>query len=499
MLPILIAKGATELFLLPEMANRHGLIAGATGTGKTVTLQVLAENFSALGVPVFMADIKGDLTGISQAGGQNPKVAARIQELKLDAYEFRGCPVTLWDVFGEEGHPIRATVLEMGPLLFSRLLQLNDIQSGVLNLVFKIADEAGLLLLDLKDLRATVQHVGDHASSFTTQYGNVSTASIGAIQRGLLNLESQGGEKFFGEPALNLDDLIQTDGNGRGVVNILAADKLIGAPKVYATLLLWLLSELYERLPEVGDLPKPKFVLFFDEAHLLFTDISQALLEKVEQVVRLVRSKGVGVYFVTQNPRDIPDNVLGQLGNRIQHALRAFTPRDQKSVKAAAETFRTNPKIDTGTVVTQLGVGEALVSLLDEKGQPSVVDRAFVVPPRSQIGPISPQQRQELIQHSMVAGVYEQIIDRESAYEHLRAATKSSPSQGNAAPASGGGLLGQIISGAVGGITGARARQGDTVVEALSKNFTRTIANTAGREIVRGLMGSLFGGTRRKR
>ena len=423
---------------------------------------------------------------------------ARIQELKLDAYEFRGCPVTLWDVFGEQGHPIRATVSEMGPLLFSRLLQLNDIQSAVLSLVFKIADEAGLLLLDLKDLRATSQHVGDHASDFTTKYGNISTASIGAIQRGLLNLEAQGGEKFFGEPALNLDDLIQTDGNGQGVVNILAADKLIGAPKVYATLLLWLLSELYERLPEVGDLPKPKFILFFDEAHLLFSDIPQPLLEKVEQVVRLVRSKGVGVYFATQNPRDIPDNVLGQLGNRIQHALRAFTPRDQKSVKAAAETFRTNPKINTATVVTELGVGEALGSLLDEKGQPSVVERAFIVPPRSPIGPISPQQRQQLIQHSMVAGVYEQSIDRESAYERLLAVTKDSPGQKNAAPVSGG-ILGQIISGAVGGVTGARARQSDTVVEAVSKNFTRAIANTAGREIMRGLMGSLFGGGKRRR
>ncbi len=499
MLPILIAKGATDILFLPQMANRHGLIAGATGTGKTVTLQVLAENFSALGVPVFMADIKGDLTGISQPGGQNSKVAARIQELQLDAYEFQGCPVTLWDVFGEQGHPIRATVSEMGPLLFARLLQLNDIQSGVLSLIFKIADERGLLLLDLKDLRATVQYVGEHASDFTTQYGNVSTASIGAIQRGLLSLESEGGDKLFGEPALNMDDLIQTDGNGHGVVNILAADKLMGAPKVYATLLLWLLSELYERLPEVGDLPKPKFILFFDEAHLLFSNIEKTLLDKVEQVVRLVRSKGVGVYFVTQNPRDIPDNVLGQLGNRVQHALRAFTPRDQKSIKAAAETFRANPAIETATVLTELGVGEALVSLLDEKGQPTVVERAFIVPPRSQIGPISAPQRQGLIEHSVVAGVYEQCIDRESAYEHLSAAAKMAPGQRNAPPVSGGGILGEIISGAVGGITGARARQSDTVVQALSKNFTRTIANTAGREIMRGIMGSLFGGARRGR
>jgi DNA helicase HerA-like ATPase len=499
MLPILIAKGTTDLLLLPEMANRHGLIAGATGTGKTVTLQVLAENFSALGVPVFMADIKGDLTGISQPGGQNPKVTARIQDLKLETYDFRGCPVTLWDVFGEQGHPVRATVSEMGPLLFSRLLQLNEIQSGVLSLVFKIADQGGLLLLDLKDLRATVQHVGDHASEFTTQFGNISTASIGAIQRGLASLESQGGDKFFGEPALNLDDMIQTDGNGRGVVNILAADKLMGAPKVYSTLLLWLLSELYERLPEVGDLPKPKFVLFFDEAHLLFGDIARPLLDKVEQVVRLVRSKGVGVYFVTQNPRDIPDNVLGQLGNRIQHALRAFTPRDQKAVKVAAETFRANPKIDTATVLTELAVGEALVSLLDENGQPSVVDRAFIVPPRSQIGPISTQQRQQLLQQSIVAGVYEKFIDRESAYELLKAATKGSSGQINGAPVTGDGILGQIISGAIGGVTGKRARQSDTVVQALSKNFTRTIANTATHAIVRGLMGSLFGGTKRGR
>jgi uncharacterized protein len=499
MIPILIAKGATDLFLLPEMANRHGLIAGATGTGKTVTLQVLAENFSALGVPVLMADIKGDLTGISQPGGQNPKVAARIEDLKLDRYVFRGCPVTLWDVFGEQGHPVRATVSEMGPLLFSRLLQLNDIQSAVLTVVFKIADKDGLLLLDLKDLRAIVQYVGDHASDYTTQYGNVSAASIGAIQRGLLNLESQGGDKFFGEPALNFDDLIQTDGNGHGVVNILAADKLMGAPKMYATLLLWLLSELYERLPEVGDLPKPKLILFFDEAHLLFSDIPKPLLEKIEQVIRLVRSKSVGVYFVTQNPRDIPDNVLGQLGNRIQHGLRAFTPRDQKAVKAAAETFRANPKIDSVTVLTELGVGEALVSLLDEKGQPSVVDRAFIVPPFSQIGPITAEQRQQLIQHSMVAGVYEKAVDRESAYERLSAAAKNLPGQNRTSTISGSGVFEQILSGAVGGITGKRARQNDTIIEALSKNFTRTVANTAGREIMRGIMGSLFGGSRRGR
>jgi DNA helicase HerA-like ATPase len=498
MAPILIAKGSKDIYLLPEMANRHGLIAGATGTGKTVTLQVVAENLSALGVPVFLADIKGDLTGISQPGGGNPKVDTRIKELQLADYHFAGCPVTLWDIFGEQGHPIRATVSEMGPLLFSRLLQLNDTQSGVLTIVFKIADEAGLLLLDLKDLRATVQNVGDYHSQYTTKYGNISTASIGAIQRGLLNLESQGGDRFFGEPALNLDDLIQTDANGRGVVNILAADKLISAPKVYATLLLWLLSELFERLPEVGDLPKPKLVFFFDEAHLLFSDIPQTLLEKIEQVVRLVRSKGVGVYFVTQNPRDIPDNVLGQLGNRVQHALRAYTPRDQKAVQSAAETFRTNPQLNTVGVLMQLGVGEALTSFLDEKGQPSVVERAFILPPRSRIGPITSDQRRQLIQNSIVAGVYEQVVDRESAYERLLAATARAPGQRNAPAVRGGGILEQIMSGAMGGVSGKRARQNDTVVESVSKNITRTIVNTAGRELLRGIMGSLFGGTKRR-
>jgi DNA helicase HerA-like ATPase len=387
--PLLIAKAQEEILLLPQMVNRHGLIAGATGTGKTVTLQVIAENLSAIGVPVFMADIKGDLTGLSQIGGQNPKVTARIEDLKLADYSLAACPTTLWDVFAEQGHPMRSTISEMGPLLLARLLRLNETQSGVLALVFKIADENGLLLLDLKDLRALVQHVGDRASQFTTEYGNISTASIGAIQRGLLALESQGGDKFFGEPALNLDDLIQTDTNGRGLVNILAADKLMSAPKVYSTLLLWLLSELYEHLPEVGDLPKPKVVFFFDEAHLLFNDAPTQLLEKIEQVVRLIRSKGVGVYFVTQNPRDIPDNILGQLGNRVQHALRAFTPREQKSLQSAAQTFRTNPGLDTAKVLTELGVGEALVSFLDEKGQPTMVERAFIVPPKSQIGPIT--------------------------------------------------------------------------------------------------------------
>src|SRR5215475_3228897 len=418
--PLLIAKSKNDLTLLPEMANRHGLVAGATGTGKTVTLQVMAENFSRIGVPVFAADVKGDLSGISLPGKENPKLAERVKKLQLSDFSFAGNPAACWDVFGQEGHPVRATVSEMGPLLFSRLLNLNDTQAGVLTLVFKVADDNGLLLLDLKDLRSMLQHVADHAKDLQTEYGNISSASIGAIQRGLLTLEQQGGDKFFGEPALNLDDLMQTDGNGRGVINLLSADKLQASPRVYATFLLWLLSELFERLPEVGDPDKPKLVFFFDEAHLLFTDLPQALEEKIEQVVRLIRSKGVGIYFITQNPTDIPEVILSQLGNRVQHALRAFTPNDQKAVKSAANTFRANPKISVEKVITELGVGEALVSFLDEQGTPGVVERALVCPPHSQIGTITPQQRQQLIQNSVVAGVYEKTVDRESAYERLR-------------------------------------------------------------------------------
>src|ERR1700723_1953328 len=405
--PLLIAQSSHSLYLLPGMANRHGLVAGATGTGKTVTLQVMAESFSRAGVPVFAADVKGDLSGISQPGKESPKLAERIKKLKLENFTYSACPVTFWDVFGEQGHPVRATVSEMGPLLFSRLLNLNDTQAGVLTLVFKIADDNGLLLLDFKDLQAMLQHVGEHAAEFQTQYGNISAASIGAIQRGLIEIQQQGGEKFFGEPALNLDDLMQTDSNGHGVVNILAADKLIRAPKLYATFLLWMLTELFEKLPEVGDPEKPKLVFFFDEAHLLFTDIAPTVQQKIEQVVRLIRSKGVGVYFVSQNPLDIPDVVLGQLGNRVQHALRAFTPRDQKAVKAAADTFRTNPKLDGAKCITELEVGEALVSFLDEKGTPGIVERALVCPPHSQIGPITAEQRQQLMKTSIVAGVYE--------------------------------------------------------------------------------------------
>ncbi len=499
--PILIAKNATDIYLLPQMANRHGLIAGATGTGKTITLQVLAENFSAQGVPVFMADVKGDLAGLSQPGGQSPKVQERVRQLPLADFAPAGCPVTFWDVFGASGHPVRATISDMGPQLLARLLQLNETQAGVLNLVFRIADTNGLLLLDEKDLRAMLQFVGENAGQFTTEYGNISPASIGAIQRNLLALEAQGAEKFFAEPALNLDDLIQTDADGKGFINILSADKLMQSPKIYATFLLWLLSELFERLPEVGDVPQPKLVFFFDEAHLLFNDIPPALLEKIEQVVRLVHSKGVGVYFVSQNPRDIPDNILGQLGNRVQHALRAFTPADQKAVKSAADTFRANPKLNTEAVLTELAVGEALVSLLDGNGQPGIVQRAWIVPPRSQIGPITTAQRQQILQNSLVAGVYEKVVDRESAYEKLKAAHgPSTPTMATApsgspiasAPAvaaSGGGIFGSLFQ-----KTSAR---GDSIAATMAKSVARSMSSTVGREIVRGLLGSLFGGRKR--
>src|SRR5260370_5886939 len=419
--PLLIAHGSAPLYLLPKMANRHGLVAGATGTGKTVTLQVMAEAFSRIGVPVFAADVKGDVSGISQPGTANPKIDERAKKLKLSDFSYAPCPVTFWDVFGEQGHPVRATISEMGPLLLARLLNLNDIQESVLALVFKIADDNGLLLLDVKDLQAMLQYVGENSKQFQTQYGNISAASIGSIQRGLLALQQQGAEKFFGEPALNLDDLMQTDSNGHGIVNILAADKLMQSPKVYATFLLWLLTALFERLPEVGDPEKPKLIFFFDEAHLLFADLPKVIEGKVVQVVRLIRSKGVGVYFVTQNPLDVPETVLGQLGNRVQHALRAFTPKDQKAVRAAAETFRTNPKLNVAQAITQLAVGEALVSFLDETGTPGIVERALICAPHSQIAPITPEQRSRLMRSSVVAGVYENAVDRESAFEVLKA------------------------------------------------------------------------------
>ena len=450
--PMLIAKSEIDVFLLPKMANRHGVITGATGTGKTVTLQVLAENFSRQGVPVFMSDVKGDLSGISQPGKLNPKIEERLAKMGVQDHAFAGCPVTFWDVFGELGHPVRSTVSEMGPLLMGRMLNLNETQEGVLNLVFKIADDNGLLLLDLKDLRAMLQNVGDNAKQFTTEYGNISAASIGAIQRGLMQIETQNGDRFFGEPALNIQDLMQTDAQGQGVVNILAADKLMQSPKAYATFLLWLLSELFEQLPEVGDPEKPKLVFFFDEAHLLFNDAPDVLLEKIEQVVRLVRSKGVGVYFVTQNPLDIPDRVLGQLGNRVQHALRAFTPRDQKAVKAAATTMRENPKFSAEQATTELGVGEALVSTLDEKGRPTITERTLIMPPHGQIGPIDEATRRQIIQSSLVAGIYEKAVDRESAYEILKArAAQQAETEAKQVPAqdSGGGwgdVLGAVCS-----------------------------------------------------
>ena len=489
--PLLVAKNdSTDLFLLPQMANRHGLVTGATGTGKTVTLQTLVEHFSAIGVPSFVSDVKGDLSGISQPGGGNAKVAERVAALGLADFAHQAYPVTFWDPFGEAGHPVRATISDMGPLLLARMLDLNETQSGVLNLVFKVADDNGLLLLDLKDLRSMLVHVGENAKTITTQYGNVSAASIGAIQRALLALESQGGDRLFGEPMLDINDLMQTD-RGRGVINILAADRLMQAPKAYATLLLWLLAELFETLPEAGDLDKPKLVFFFDEAHLLFDDAPAALVDKIEQVVRLIRSKGVGVYFVTQNPADVPDKVLSQLGNRVQHALRAFSPRDQKAVRAAAETMRDNPALDEARVITELGVGEALVSFLDEKGRPGVVERAYIVPPQGQIGPITPQQRQHLLQTSLVAGVYERAVDRESAHEILAARAAETAAQ-KAAGGPAKGVLGDILGGGGGG---SRRREG--ALEAMAKSAARSIGSQVGRAIIRGVLGSLLGGKRR--
>jgi uncharacterized protein len=495
--PLLIAKNAElELHLLPAMANRHGLITGATGTGKTVTLQSLAESFSRIGVPVFMSDIKGDLSGVAKAGGNNEKVTARIAQLKLEEFSYSASSVTFWDVFGEMGHPVRATISEMGPQLIGRMLNLNEVQQGVLTLIFKIADDSGLLLLDFKDLRAIVQHVGDNAKSFTTEYGNISTASIGAIQRGLLELEAQGAEHFFGEPMLDIDDLMQTDSKGHGIINILSADRLMQSPKVYSTMLLWLLAELFEKLPEAGDLDKPKLVFFFDEAHMLFNDAPAALVDKIEQVVRLIRSKGVGVYFVTQNPSDVPDKVLSQLGNRIQHALRAFSPRDQKAVRAAAETMRDNPKLDEAAIITELGVGEALVSMLDEKGRPNVVERAFIVPPSGQIGPITADERSAIIKASIVAGHYETIVDRESAYEKLKGRVEKQ--QENHDTAQQGGGLSDMLGGLLGGGgNGGKGRSRQGVAETLVKSAVRTIGTELGRQIIRGVLGSLAGNKRR--
>ncbi|MDH1801195.1 helicase HerA-like domain-containing protein [Acinetobacter johnsonii] len=422
--PITIAKKTTntqqDVVLHSKFANRHGLIAGATGTGKTVTLKVLAESFSRLGVPVFLADAKGDVSSLAQAGTSNPKFDERIKSLGIDSIPFAASPVVFWDLFAEQGHPIRTTITEIGPLLLARMLNLNDTQEGVLSAVFRIADDQGMLLIDFKDLKAMIGYVSEHAAEFKAEYGNLSPASLGAIQRNLLALADQGGDQFFGEPSLNILDFIQTDSNGHGYINILAADKLMNTPKLYATFLLWMLSELFEQLPEVGDMDKPKLVFFFDEAHLLFDNASAALQEKIEQVVRLIRSKGVGIYFVTQNPLDLPESVLGQLGNRVQHALRAFTPKDQKAVKTAADTFRANPEFKVEQAITELAVGEALISCLDEQGTPQIVERAWVMPPYSSFSPISPEQRQALISQSIVAGIYEKSLDRESAFELLQ-------------------------------------------------------------------------------
>jgi DNA helicase HerA-like ATPase len=485
--PLPIAKGKKEIALLPGMANRHGLIAGATGTGKTVTLRVLAERFSAIGVPVFLADVKGDLSGIPRPGGDNPKVVERVAQLGLAPFAYEGYPVTFWDLFGEQGHPVRATVSEMGPILLGRILNLNDIQGGVLGLIFRIADDNGLLLLDLKDLREMARFVGDNAEQFRTAYGNIAAASVGAIQRGLLTLEEQGGDRFFGEPALDLQDLLQTDPSGKGMINILAASRLMTSPALYSTFLLYLLSELFEQLPEVGDPAKPSLVFFFDEAHLLFADASKPLQEKIEQVVRLIRSKGVGVYFVTQNPLDLPETVLGQLGNRVQHALRAFTPKEQKAVKAAADTFRANPKLDVVKAITELGVGEALVSVLDPKGSPTVVERAFVLPPRSRLTPLSPEERAQVIRESVLNGHYERTVDRESAYEKL----KEKAAQRAAAEAAGGGAPGHH------GRAEEKPSQTGVLIGAMVKSAAHAVGSQLGRQIIRGVLGSILGGRNR--
>lgn len=509
--PLMIAMSqGNEMILLPNMANRHGLITGATGTGKTVTLQKMAESFASIGVPVFLADVKGDLSGVGASGVASEKMIKRLESIGIKEYIPRANTAVFWDVFGESGHPVRATISDMGPLLLSRLLNLNETQSGVLTLIFKIADDNGLLLLDLKDLRSMLQFAGDNAKQFTTEYGNISAASVGAIQRGLLTIEQQGGDKFFGEPMLDIADLMQTDGEGRGVINVLAADKLYNNPKLYSTFLLWMLAEFFEQLPEVGDVEKPKLVFFFDEAHLLFNNAPAALLEKIEQVVRLIRSKGVGVYFVTQNPLDIPENVLGQLGNRVQHALRAFTPRDQKAVKTAADTMRPNPAFDAATVITELGVGEALISFLDEKGRPAQVERAFVIAPDSRIGPLNEAERSAAVKGSTIYGHYEKALDRESAYEKLRTSVQSAaaaPKPGSPASApepsvqNDGGILGGLGGGLrdiLFGRTGPRGGQTEGLVQAAAKSVVRTIGSSVGREIVRGVLGSLLGGGRRR-
>ncbi|MGC1562455.1 MAG: helicase HerA-like domain-containing protein [Bradyrhizobium sp.] len=500
---IFIGGGDQPAWLTLALANRHGLVTGATGTGKTVSLQVMAEGFARAGVPVFAADIKGDLSGISEVGENKDFILKRAADMGL-AFQPDQFSTIFWDVFGEQGHPVRATVSEMGPLLLSRMMDLNDVQEGVLNIAFKVADEQGLLLLDMKDLRAILSFVAERAADLTTQYGNVSKQTVGTIQRQLLVLQNQGGDKFFGEPALDLKDFMRADRDGRGMINILVADKLMQSPRLYATFLLWMLSELFEQLPEVGDPPKPKLVFFFDEAHLLFNDAPKALMDKIEQVVRLIRSKGVGAYFVTQNPIDVPDKVLAQLGNRVQHALRAFTPRDQKAVAAAAQTFRPNPKLDTTKVIMELGKGEALVSFLEGNGIPAMVERVMIRPPTARIGPITPEERKSIMDNSPVKGKYDTAIDSESAYEVLQ---KRVSGTGGA----GGGLLGQI-GGIVGTLFGTKTRGKMSTGQVIARSVTRSVTNkvvggvaadlgksvggsiggSVGRAIVRGALGGLL-------
>ena len=512
--PIVIAKKTTdisqEIVLHSQFANRHGLIAGATGTGKTVTLKVLAESFSRIGVPVFLADAKGDVSSLSQAGSSSPKFDERLKTLGIDAIPFAASPVVFWDLFGEQGHPIRSTVSEIGPLLLARMLNLNDTQEGVLLAVFRIADDQGLLLIDFKDLKAMLSYVSEHAAEFKAEYGNLSPASLGAIQRNLLALADQGGDQFFGEPSLNILDFIQTDSEGRGYINLLAADKLMNTPKLYATFLLWMLSELFEQLPEVGDMDKPKLVFFFDEAHLLFDNASAALQEKIEQVVRLIRSKGVGIYFVTQNPLDLPESVLGQLGNRVQHALRAFTPKDQKAVKTAAATFRANPSFDVEQAITELGVGEALISCLDEQGTPQMVERGWVMPPYSAFSPISSETRKNLMAQSIVAGVYEQSVDRDSAYERLQQKVverqQQAESEANAKEqakqqealakqqAKEQERLAREQQKEADRAAKQREKLTQDIVGTFAKSAARSLGGSTGQKIVRGLLGSLFGG-----
>ncbi|WP_343596807.1 helicase HerA-like domain-containing protein [Acinetobacter sp.] len=500
--PIIVAKNSQdiqkEIVLHSEFVNRHGLIAGATGTGKTVTLKVLAEHFSKIGVPVFLADAKGDVSSIAKAGGTSEKFAARLKMLGLDSIDFQAFPVIFWDVFGEQGHPIRSTISEIGPLLLAQMLNLNDTQEGVLSAVFRIADDQGLLLIDFKDLKAMLTYVSENTSQFKAEYGNLSPASLGAIQRNLLALADQGGDLFFGEPSLNILDFIQTNSEGQGYINLLAADKLMNTPKLYATFLLWMLSELFEQLPEVGDLDKPKLVFFFDEAHLLFDNASDALQEKIQQVVRLIRSKGVGIYFITQSPLDIPEKVLGQLGNRVQHALRAFTPKDQKAVKVAADTFRANPDFNVSEVITQLAVGEALISFLDPQGTPQIVERGWIMPPASSFTPITTEERHILIQHSIIAGIYEKVLDRDSAYEMLQRKVAENVQQQQAQveaaqQAKEQERLAKEQQKAAEKAQRDKEKLTQDILGTFAKSAARTLGGPTGQKLIRGLLGSFFG------